>query len=328
MTTFHPSTLIHRLLVALALLPLSSQAAWHSDAMEKMGTRVEIQLWTEDETEAHALLAAGMAEFDRIEVAMSTYRETSEISMVNRDAATRAVPVSRELALLVQRSLEISARTGGAFDITFDSVGQFYDYRGGQRPDDSLIQQALPTIDYRHVVVDAVASTIRFTTPGTRINLGGIAKGYACEQVIDLLRRRGVRHALANAGGDTRLLGDRRGKPWVVGIRDPDDDTRWVTRLALEDEALSTSGDYERFFEEDGMRYHHILDPKSGRPAGGIRSVTVLGPDATLTDALSTSLFVLGMQKGLRVLDDFPGYAAIIVDAERNVRFSRELESR
>ncbi len=328
MTPFHPSSLIRRLLVALVLLPLSGHAAWHSDAMQKMGTRVEIQLWSEDEGEARALLAAGMAEFDRIEAAMSTYRESSEISRVNRDAATRAVPVSPELALLVRRSLEISARTGGAFDITFDSVGQFYDYRGGRRPDDAQISQSLPAIDYRHVDVDATASTIRFTTPGTRINLGGIAKGYACEQVIDLLRRRGVRHALANAGGDTRLLGDRRGKAWMVGIRDPDDDTRWVTRLALADEALSTSGDYERFFEEDGVRYHHILDPKSGRPAGGIRSVTVIGPDATLTDALSTSLFVLGMQKGLRVLDEFPGYAAVIVDAERNVRFSRELESR
>lgn len=314
--------------MALVLLPLSGHAAWHSDAMQKMGTRVEIQLWSDDEAEARALLAAGMAEFDRIEAAMSTYRESSEISLVNRDAATRAVPVSPELALLVRRSLEISARTGGAFDITFDSVGQFYDYRGGRRPDDAQISQSLPAIDYRHVEVDATASTIRFTTPGTRINLGGIAKGYACEQVIDLLRRRGVRHALVNAGGDTRLLGDRRGKPWVVGIQDPDDDTRWVTRLALADEALSTSGDYERFFEEDGVRYHHILDPKSGRPAGGIRSVTVIGPDATLTDALSTSLFVLGMQKGLRLLDEFPGYAAVIVDAERNVRFSRELESR
>ena len=131
--------------------------------------------------------------------------------------------------------------------------------------------------------------------------------------------------ALVNAGGDTRLLGDRRGKPWVVGIRDPDDESKWVTRLALDDEAISTSGDYERFFDEDGVRYHHILDPKSGKPVAGVRSVTIIGPDATLTDGLSTSVFVLGPERGLALIEATPGYAAVIIDAGRKVRFSKAL---
>ncbi len=312
----------------LVLFPMVAHAGWYTDTRGKMGTQVEIQLWADDEAEARTLLAAGMAEFDRIEAAMSTYRETSEISMVNREAAAAPVRVSAELLSLVERSLELSVRTGGAFDITFDSLGQYYDFRAGRHPDEALIRETLPAVNYRHVEIDVAASSIRFTRPGTRINLGGIGKGYACERVIALLKAAGVEHALANAGGDTRLLGDRRGKPWMVGIRDPDDGQRWLTRLALMDEAISTSGDYERYFEEDGVRYHHILDPKSGRSAGGIRSVTVIGPDATLTDALSTSLFILGVERGFAVLDGMPGYAAVIVDAGRNVRLSRELQAR
>lgn len=314
--------------LVLTLATLPARAEWYSDAQEMMGTRVEIQLWAADEATGRRLLASGIAEFERIEAAMSTYRESSEISLVNREAAGRAVPVSAELHDLVQRSLELSVTTGGAFDITFDSVGRLYDFRRGVRPDEVSIRANLPAIDYRHVLLGDAPDTIRFTMPGTRINLGGIAKGYACERVIALLRRAGVSNALANAGGDTRLLGDRRGKPWVVGIRDPDDGARWVTRLALDNEAISTSGDYERFFEEDGVRYHHILDPKSGKSASGVRSVTIIGPDATLTDGLSTSVFVLGPERGLALIEATPGYAAVIIDAQRNVRFSTALQSR
>lgn len=201
-------------------LPLSVSAAWFGEQQDKMGTRVEIQLWMDDEPQARQLIAAGMAEFDRIEAGMSTYRETSEISAVNREAATAPVVVSAELFDLVRRSLELSVQTGGAFDITYDSVGYLYDFRAHERPAETVIAKNLAAIDYRHVLLDAGKSTIRFTRPGTRINLGGIAKGYACEQVVALLRKAGVTNALVNAGGDTRLLGDRRGKPWVVGIRD------------------------------------------------------------------------------------------------------------
>jgi thiamine biosynthesis lipoprotein len=321
-----------RFLPACACLLLLSaapvRAEWYSDAREKMGTKVEIQLWADSEAVARPLLAAGMAEFDRIEAAMSTYRESSEISRVNREAALRPVPVSAELHDLVRRAASLSESTGGAFDITFDSVGRLYDFRQGVRPDEAAIRQNLPAINYRHVVLGEKPSTIRFTTPGTRINLGGIAKGYACERVIELLRKAGVTNALANAGGDTRLLGDRRGKPWMVGIRDPDDGQQWVTRLALDNEALSTSGDYERFFDEEGVRYHHILDPKSGKSATGLRSVTIIGPDATMTDGLSTSVFVLGPERGLALIEATPGYAAVVIDADRNVRFSTALQSR
>jgi len=313
-------------LLALAMLP--ARAEWYSDAQQKMGTRVEIQLWADSEAAARPLLTAGMAEFDRIESWMSTYRPDSEISRVNRLAAGEAVVVSAELFGIVQRSLEVSALSGGAFDITFDSVGQLYDFRAGVRPDAAALSKNLPAIDYRHVLLDPRASTIRFTRQGTRINLGGIGKGYSCEVVAAMLRKAGVRSGRVNAGGDTRLIGDRQGEPWVVGIRDPDAADRWVTRLALDNEAISTAGDYERFFDDQGVRYHHIINPKTGDSARGVRSVTVIGPDATLTDGLDNAVFILGPERGLALIDATPGYGAIVIDAEHNVRLSKALQAR
>ena len=313
-------------LLALAMLP--ARAEWYSDAQQKMGTRVEIQLWSDSEAAARPLLTAGMAEFDRIESWMSTYRPDSEISRVNRLAAGEAVVVSAELFGIVQRSLEVSALSGGAFDITFDSVGQLYDFRAGVRPDAAALSKNLPAIDYRHVLLDPRASTIRFTRQGTRINLGGIGKGYSCEVVAAMLRKAGVRSGRVNAGGDTRLIGDRQGEPWVVGIRDPDAADRWVTRLALDNEAISTAGDYERFFDDQGVRYHHIINPKTGDSARGVRSVTVIGPDATLTDGLDNAVFILGPERGLALIDATPGYGAIVIDAEHNVRLSKALQAR
>jgi len=307
---------------------LPARAEWYSDAQQKMGTRVEIHLWADSEAAARPLLAAGMAEFDRIESWMSTYRPDSEISGVNRLAAGEAVVVSAELFGIVQRSLEVSALSGGAFDITFDSVGQLYDFRAGVRPDAAALSKNLPAIDYRHVLLDPQASTIRFTRQGTRINLGGIGKGYSCEVVAAMLRKAGVRSGRVNAGGDTRLIGDREGEPWVVGIRDPDAADRWVTRLALDNEAISTAGDYERFFDDQGVRYHHIINPKTGDSARGVRSVTVIGPDATLTDGLDNAVFILGPERGLALIDATPGYGAIVIDAEHNVRLSKALQAR
>jgi len=313
-------------LLTLATLP--ARAEWYSDAQEKMGTRVEIQVWAESDSAARPLLIAGMAEFDRIESWMSTYRPDSEISRVNRLAAREPVVVSAELFGIVQRSLEVSALSGGAFDITFDSVGQLYDFRAGVRPDAAAIRKSLPAINYRHVLLDPKASTIRFTQEGTRINLGGIGKGYSCEVVAALLHKAGVWSGRVNAGGDTRLIGDRQGQPWMVGIRDPDADDRWVTRLALSDEAISTAGDYERFFDDKGVRYHHIINPKTGDSARQVRSVTVIGPDATMTDGLDDAVFVLGPERGLALIDATPGYGAIVIDAEHNIRMSKGLQAR
>ncbi len=315
-------------LFCLCVVPvLCAQAEWFSDSQSKMGTRVEVKIWYDDAREAAHLISLAMAEFDRIETAMSTYLADSEITRINEIAANKPATVSRELFDLIDRALQLSVTTNGAFDITYDSVGQLYDFRAGIHPAPEQIATHLDEIDYRHVQLDHETSTIRFGRAGVRVNLGGIAKGYAVESVIDLLRDAGVSHALATAGGDTRMLGDRGNGPWVIGVRDPDDKEGLVTRLALQDEAISTSGDYERFFIEDDVRYHHILNPSTGRSAGTVRSVTIIGPDATMTDGLSTSVFVLGADVGLKLIETIEGYEALVVDTEHRVLLSSGLDS-
>ncbi|MCH7898941.1 MAG: FAD:protein FMN transferase [Proteobacteria bacterium] len=253
---------------------------------------------------------------------MSTYKDSSQISEVNRNAANAAVIAGAELASLIQRALDISVLTRGAFDITYESVGQHYDFGERRRPSDDTLAAERVLIDYRLVEVDRVSSSVRFLKQGVRINLGGIAKGYVVERGVDILRRNGVLHAIVTAGGDSRLLGDRRGRPFMIGIRDPRQDGEVAIRLPLEEEAISTSGDYERFFEEDGVRYHHIIQPSTGEPAAGIHSATVIGPDAVMTDALSTSVFVMGVDLGLKLIAGLPDYESIVIDAQGRVYYS------
>lgn len=319
---------IRRSFIILFFLAAPAHAAWHTDAQDKMGTRVEVRLWHDDPVIAEQLLVDSMAEFDRIEAAMSTYRAESEISNLNAHGAEGWVEISAELFDLIRRALKLSVTTGGAFDITYDSVGDLYDFRERIRPTEADIEARLDTIDFRFVELDTKKSRVRFSRQGVRINLGGIAKGYSVESVIGLLRRAGVEHALASAGGDTRLLGDRGGQPWIVGVRDPEQEDGIVTRLGLEDEAVSTSGDYERFFVEDGIRYHHILNPSTGKSASLVRSATVIGADATLTDGLSTSVFVLGPDEGLKLIETLPGYEALIIDNSFKVLLSSGLDPR
>ncbi len=301
-------------------------AGWVGEARPLMGTEVSVYLWHEDEAEGLRLAEAVFTEAVRIDELMSTYKESSRISAVNRDAASTAVIAGAELASLVQRALDISVLTRGAFDITYESVGQHYDFRERRRPDDATIAAERKLIDYRLVEVDRVASSIRFLKQGVRINLGGIAKGYVVERGVDILRRNGIEHAIVTAGGDSRLLGDRRGRPFMIGIRDPRQDGEVAIRVPLEEEAISTSGDYERYFEEDGVRYHHIIQPSTGEPAGGVHSATVFGPDAVMTDALSTSVFVMGVDLGLRLIAGLPDYESIVIDAEGRVYYSDGLD--
>ena len=308
--------------VCAQLAALPAAAGWIGEAIDLMGTRVSVELWHEDEARGRELVAEILDEYRRIDRAMSTYKPDSEISAVNTYAAERPTPVGNELYSLIARSLELSAASGGAFDITYESVGYLYDFRSREHPTQNQIAERLAAIDYRHVLLDAKTRSVRFAAPGVRINLGGIAKGYAVEHGAGILRRAGVRNALLNAGGDTRVLGDRRGQPWIVGIRHPRMAEQVVTRLPLVDEAISTSGDYERFFEEDGRRYHHIMNPRTGQPTEGVLTATVIGPDATLTDGLSTTMFVLGAARGLALIESYPDYETIIVEANGEVSYS------
>lgn len=309
----------------VVLMPAAVRAEWHQREAPIMGTRIAVEVWNADAALAEAAIDAVMAEMHRIDELMSHYRPESQLSRVNREAAIAPVKVDTELAGLIGKALEFSELSGGAFDITYASVGYLYDYRERRHPSAAQIQAALPAINWRHVVVDHEASTVRFLMSGVRIDLGGIAKGHAVDSCIRILRARGIRNASVTAGGDSRLLGDRRGRPWIVGIRHPDDAARVIARIPLEDAAISTSGDYERYFDEDGVRYHHIIDPRTGQSPVGVRSVTVVGPDATLTEGLTKSLFIMGPERGLALIDARDDVDAVIIGSDGRVFYSKGL---
>lgn len=292
-----------------------------------MGTRITVELFHADPAAARQSIDAVIGEMRRIDASMSPYIDSSELAQINKEAHKRAVTTGEELYTLIQRSQEFSERTGGAFDITFASVGFLYDYRQRKRPDQGQLQAATGLIDYRNLLMNDEARTIRFSRPGVRIDLGGIAKGYAVDRCIQLLQARGIRNALVTAGGDSRMIGDRWGRPWTIGVRDPRRKDEVVALIPLKDVAVSTSGDYERYFDENGIRYHHIIDPESGDSARELHSVTIIGPDATTTDALSTSVFVLGLQRGMDLVNASPEVDAILVDSKGRLHYSAGLQA-
>jgi len=313
------------LFLALGCLATVARADWHRREAAIMGTRIAVELWSEEGKAGELAIDAVLDEMHRVDELMSHYKPESQLSNVNRRAANEAVRVDPELAALIERALQLSELTGGAFDITYASVGYLYDYRQHVKPSASQLASGLGAVDWHHVVVDRAGPTVRFAREGVRIDLGGIAKGYAVDRAIGILQSRGIAHAIVTAGGDSRILGDRFGRPWMVGIRHPDDADKVIVRMPLVDEAISTSGDYERYFDEDGERYHHIIDPKTGRSAGEVRSVTIIGPDATTTDGLSTSVFVLGPERGLELVGQIAGVDAIIVRRDGKVLYSSGL---
>ena len=311
---------------ALLFLALPLAAAWHQHDGEAMGTRIHVDLWHEQPQVAQAAIAAVMAEMVRIDQLMSPWIASSELARINREASRGWMAISPEMSALLARSLAFSRLSDGAFDITFASAGFLYDYRAAQRPDAAALKQATSRIDWHQVQLDEANARLRFGQPGVVIDLGGIAKGDAVDNAIARLKALGIAHAMVTAGGDTRLIGDRRGRPWLVAVKDPRADDREAVVLPLADVAISTSGDYERYFvAEDGTRYHHILNPKTGDSARAVQSVTIIGPDATTTDGFSTTVFVLGVERGLALINQHPEVDALIIDAAHKLHLSNGL---
>jgi thiamine biosynthesis lipoprotein len=307
--------------------PAVRQGRWFSRDEAIMGTAIHVELWSDDRAAADAAIDAVMREMHRIDAAMSPYKETSELSRVNRDAAREAVQVSAEFFALLARSVEFSELSHGAFDITYASVGHLYDYRRRIRPAVEQLEAARTAIGYRNLLLDPQRHTVRFAHPGVRIDLGGFAKGYAVDNGAAILARHGIRHAAVAAGGDSRMLGDRCGRPWIIGVRDPRREGEVAALLPLEDAAVSTSGDYERYFDDGDERCHHLIDPRTGRSPQAIHSVTVIAPDGLTSEALSKTLFVLGVEQGMRIVESLPEVDAIVVDAAGRLHASAGLRS-
>src|ERR1700691_2532163 len=244
-------------LTAFVCLAAPAHADWVRRVTDGiMGTRITVELWADDEQKAESAIDALLDEMRHIDDSMSTYKPTSEVSQVNAKAADGPMKISKELFDLLVTAKEYSVLADGAFDITYASVRYMYDFRTHAHPDDAQIHNALRAVIFGHVLLDPKNLTVQFSQRGVRIDLGGIAKGYSVDKGIEVLQAQGFTRAYVSAGGDSRIIGDRFGKPWMVGIRDPrKGEGAVITRIPLADAAISTSGDYERFFEGGGGRY-------------------------------------------------------------------------
>ena len=218
----------------------AASAGWLKREEAIMGTAICVELWSEERAAGEAAIAAVIDEMHRIDRTMSPHKPDSELSRINRDAGAGAVPVRAEMARLIARAAEFSELSGGAFDITYAAVGHLYDYRQRIRPSEAALAEARAAVGWRHLVLDTNAGTVRFMRPGMRIDLGGFAKGHAVDNAVAILRRRGIAHAMVSAGGDSRVIGDRRGRPWSIGVRDPRHPDRVAAMLPPEDVSIST----------------------------------------------------------------------------------------
>jgi FAD:protein FMN transferase len=301
-----------------------------------MGTEVTFSAYTDDAAKADHAFAAAYDEIRRVERLMTDWERPgepeSDIVRINKAAGKRAVKVSGETIEVIEESLEMSRRSEGAFDISFAAMHglwKFDEDMDKTLPPPEAIEQRRKLINWRDVIVDAKARTVKLRRAGMRIGLGGIAKGYAVDRCSAVLRAADLRDFMVQAGGDLYVSGKKGSVNWMVGVRDPRGGPRdIIARMPIEDHAFSTAGDYERGFVLNGKRYHHIIDPKTGYPATASREVTIFAPNAFLADALDDSVFILGPKKGMALVDSFRDCATFIVDSNNRVWMSRSLEGK
>jgi thiamine biosynthesis lipoprotein len=297
-----------------------------------MGSELRLTASTRDEAAAVAAFDAVFEEFDRLESLMSVWRPASDVLRVNEAAGDRAVPVSRDVFDVLTIAREVSAWTGGTFDVTFGALTGLWKFDHDQHntiPDGEAIGRLLPLVNYRDLILDEKRQTAFLRRKGMRIHLGGIGKGYAVDRAAQLLRHGGLRDFMIQSGGDLYVAGTRGDRPWRLGIRDPRGPAeKSFASLELSDGTFSTSGDYERFFMKDGRRYHHILDLRTGEPATLCRSVTLVTARAVLADALAKGVFILGPEAGMALIERLPGVEGVIVGARNELLISSGLRDR
>jgi FAD:protein FMN transferase len=298
-----------------------------------MGTMVSVFFWAPDEAKARAAADSVFAEMKRLDGVMTTWTETSEVSRINLAAGLKPVPVSDETYAVIARAQDVAKRSGGVFDITvgaFKGLWKFDQDMDGTLPDPAEVKKRLASIGYKHLILNPKAKTVFLDQKGMSITLGGIAKGYAVDKCVAILKKQGFANFMIQAGGDMYVAGSKTGTPWVVAIRDPRGpaDSHFAN-APVSDHSFSTSGDYERGFVKDGVRYHHILDPRNGQPAHASRSVTVRAVDAFTADAWSKVLFILGYDESLKLIkrEKLTDFEVVWIDAKNEVHMTDAIKS-
>lgn len=270
---------------------------------------------------------AAEAEIKRLDELLSTGSDDSEVTKINKEAGGK---LSEDTSYLVKRALDIYKDTAGAFDITIYPVMKAWGFAGDifAVPDEKILKETVSLVDASKISYDEKSAEISFGQKGMEIDFGGIAKGYTSDRVINILKSYGIEHAMINLGGNVDLLGKKLdGSEWKIAVQDPENEDDYIGILSISDKAVITSGGYERYFEEDGVRYHHIIDPSTGYPANhGLISVTIISSDGTLADALSTSLFVMGKDKAIEYWQSHNDqFSTILIDDEGNVYISEDI---
>jgi thiamine biosynthesis lipoprotein len=297
-----------------------------------MGTECEFKAFASDEELVDRAFARGFDEFDRIEALTTSWRPTSEVSRINDAAGKKPVPVSADTLAIIEKSLWVSSLTDGAFDITvgvYKGLWKFDEDKDGSLPDPEEVKRRHKLVSWHDVLIDKKRHTVMLRRRGQAINLGGIAKGYAVDAAVRAIRSAGLRDFIVKAGGDLFAAGRKGDRAWRVGIQDPRAaHGQIIFELPVTDQAFNTSGDYERYVIKDGVRYHHILDARTGFPARESRSVTLLAGDSFTADALDTAIFAVGPERGMKIVAGIKGLEAVIVDAHNQVHVTPGLRDK
>jgi len=280
---------------------------------------------------ADSVIKSAYAEADRLIGIINAWKEGTELYQVNQLAGIAPLKVCDELFYLVKRSIKISELTGGLFDVTFASIDKvwYFDKPLIEIPTPEKIAGSVKNISYKFIQLDEVNKTIFITNKATKIELGAIGKGYVANKMKLKLISLGIQNGMVNAGGDLTVWGtNQKGEDWRIGVADPNKKEDYIAFIPLHNESLATSGNYERFAIIDGQMYSHIINPKTGYPVRGIKSVTVLSPDVELCDAIATSVFLLGVQEGLSFVNRFGDIKCFIVDDQNTFHYSDNLEQK
>lgn len=308
----------------------------HSQVLKKrttllMGSRFDISIVAADSATAVQSIDEVVAEISRIEYLISDWKPETQISKVNQNAGIKPVVVDREVFLLAQRAINLSKLTEGAFDISFASMDKVWKFDGSmtEMPTAETIKNSVAKINYKNVILDSVRSTIYLKEPGMKIGFGALGEGYAADQCKALMMAKGILAGIVNGSGDMRTWGEQpNGKPWYVGLTNPFKKEKLLAAVPLTNGAITTSGNYEKFVVFNGQRYSHIINPVTGYPSTGITAVTVMGPEAEVANGFSTSIMVLGAEKGLALLEKFPAYSCIIFTDNGQVIRSKNISKK
>jgi len=297
-----------------------------------MGNRFQLSAMSDNQDWAYECIDAAVHEIQRIEKLLTTYSEESETALINRHAGIKPVEVSEETFSIIERSIRISKVTQGAFDITYGSVDKRlwnFDTNLHSLPDKDTAKKMTGLINYRNIILDKVNSTVMLKEQGMRIGFGGIGKGYAAERAKLIMKGMGIKSGIVNAAGDMTTWGFQpNGKPWTIGIADPNSKDKIFSYMDITDMAVATSGNYEKYILINGQKYSHTINPKTGLPITGIKSVTIISKNAEIADAMATPLMIMGIVPGLNMINQMNGIEAILVDdndkvyASSNIHFN------